>query len=261
MPSTDAPDVSPLIEARSPSVPPDRLATYRPSGGAHEDRRVPGVHRAAGLAGPGRRYAVIVLLLAGLTSLPTLAAISAGSATIGDVSAGAGGTTPFMAQPTEPPAVIVPPLKPPVGEAPLIPPRGQRADGSQHHAAPAATRPAPPVADLPPRRVTESGSAGEDGRGSGGSGSGGSGSGGSGCGGDRPPPRPPKPPKPPKPPFIPKPPRHPHMPHIPLPKPPRPVPPRVPRPPRPRHHDAGWSPWHQFRPKHAHRHLPGNGHR
>jgi hypothetical protein len=41
-----------------------------------------GTHRAAGLAGGGRRYALIVAALVTLASLPTLAAITAGSATL-----------------------------------------------------------------------------------------------------------------------------------------------------------------------------------
>src|SRR3954463_6879416 len=42
-------------------------------------RRLDGVYRADGFSGPTRRYVLIVALLVGLASLPTLAAITAGS--------------------------------------------------------------------------------------------------------------------------------------------------------------------------------------
>jgi hypothetical protein len=79
--------------------------------------RAPWRHRAAGLAGPGRRYALIVLLLVALASLPTLAAISAGSATL-ETSAAGPGTTPFIVQPPGVRVVVVPPpAGPPLASA------------------------------------------------------------------------------------------------------------------------------------------------
>jgi hypothetical protein len=56
---------------------------------------------------PAHRWAATVVLLVALASLPTLAAVSAGSATLGE-TAGPDGTTPFIAQPSGLPAVIVP---------------------------------------------------------------------------------------------------------------------------------------------------------
>ena len=40
-------------------------------------KRVNGVYRADGFSGPTRRYVLVVALLVGLASLPTLAAITA----------------------------------------------------------------------------------------------------------------------------------------------------------------------------------------
>jgi hypothetical protein len=101
----------PVAQERVPPLPTSRWAggahvDPRSAGGAHVDRRVAGAHRAAGLAGPPNRYALIVILLASLTSLPTLAAIRAGAASLADD--GADGTTPFIAQPPDELAVIVP---------------------------------------------------------------------------------------------------------------------------------------------------------
>lgn len=85
------------------------LVRHRRSGGTHvAERRVAGLHRAAGLAGPTRRYTVIVVMLATMSSLPIIAAISAGSANVGE-SVDAGGTTPFIAPPSEGPVVVPPP--------------------------------------------------------------------------------------------------------------------------------------------------------
>jgi hypothetical protein len=77
---------------------------------------VAGLHRAEGLSGPTRRYAIIVALLVALASLPTVAAISAGSATLGAGMTG-GGTTPFIVQPPDVPIVVVPPAAAPPGVA------------------------------------------------------------------------------------------------------------------------------------------------
>jgi hypothetical protein len=99
--------------------------------GAH--RGVAGRHRAQGLSGPARRYALIVLTLALTSSLPILAAFGSGS--VGDPSYSettiAGGTTPFIPPPSVGPVVVVPlqpggatgvdvPVPPPA--APLPPP-------------------------------------------------------------------------------------------------------------------------------------------
>ncbi|GAA4144250.1 hypothetical protein GCM10022251_03510 [Phytohabitans flavus] len=97
------------------------LVRHRRAGGTHvADRRVAGVHRAAGLAGPTRRYTVIVVMLATMSSLPIIAAISTGSANVGDSVDASGGTTPFIPPPSEGP-VVVPPLPPPAltAEVPL----------------------------------------------------------------------------------------------------------------------------------------------
>ncbi|MEO3927314.1 hypothetical protein ABGB07_26105 [Micromonosporaceae bacterium B7E4] len=78
---------------------PALLARHRRSGGAHVGyRRVTGVHRAEGLAGPARRYLFTVALLAGTSSLPILAAIGSGSATVSD------GMRPADATPFVPPS-------------------------------------------------------------------------------------------------------------------------------------------------------------
>ncbi|GIF75386.1 hypothetical protein [Asanoa siamensis] len=78
-----------------------------------------GRHRAAGLSGPARRYAVIVLALAVTSSLPVLAAIGPGADSIGTVVAGhdLGATTPFIAPPSPDPVVVIP-LRPGVVEQP-----------------------------------------------------------------------------------------------------------------------------------------------
>lgn len=97
------------------------LARHRASGGAHAaERRVAGIHRAEGLAGTPRRYVVIVAFLVAMASLPTLAAISAGSATLADDDAGR--TTPFIAQQAEVPVVIVPVTQLPIGPQPTLVP-------------------------------------------------------------------------------------------------------------------------------------------
>ncbi|MDW5327760.1 hypothetical protein [Plantactinospora sp. KLBMP9567] len=75
------------------------LARHRRSGGAHVGyRRVTGVHRAEGLGRPARRYLFTVALLAGTSSLPILAAIGSGSATVSD------GMRPADATPFAPPS-------------------------------------------------------------------------------------------------------------------------------------------------------------
>ena len=74
-------------------------------------KRLNGVYRAdAGFSGPTRRYVLIVALLVGLASLPTLAAITAGSDEL------AGGRTDTMDVPFLPPASPGP-VRPPAGDA------------------------------------------------------------------------------------------------------------------------------------------------
>lgn len=110
-----------MPESRDSLVPlPSR---HRRAGGVHvADRRVAGLHRAAGLTGPTTRYTVIVVMLATMSSLPIIAAISAGSASVGD-SVDASGTTPFIPPPSEGP-VVVPPLLPPALPAEVPVPAG-----------------------------------------------------------------------------------------------------------------------------------------
>jgi hypothetical protein len=71
-------------------------------------KRLNGVYRADGFSGPTRRYVLIVALLVGLASLPTLAAITAGTDELD------GGTTgamdvPFLPPPSSGPVVPVRP--------------------------------------------------------------------------------------------------------------------------------------------------------
>jgi len=85
-------------------------------------KRLNGVYRAdSGFSGPTRRYALIVALLVGLASVPTLAAITAGSSEI------AGGGTDTMDIPLLPPASPGPIQSPPdarVGASPFTLPPG-----------------------------------------------------------------------------------------------------------------------------------------
>jgi len=99
-----------------------------------------GRHRATGLSGPTRRYAVIVLLLAVTSSLPILAAIGPGAGSVGDALAGddLGDTTPFIPPPSPGPVVVIP-IRP---ELPDRPPP------------PLATLPAPAGTVTPPRQPT-----------------------------------------------------------------------------------------------------------
>jgi hypothetical protein len=125
--------------------------------------------RDTGAADPTQRWTVTVMLLVALASLPTLAAVSAGSATLGK-TADPDGTTPFIAQPSDAPVVIVPeppaelPPPPPVIVPPPPPPRQRppayrhRPESAEVHraAGPRAPRSRPPVvrpsgAHRPPR--------------------------------------------------------------------------------------------------------------
>ncbi|MEH0938464.1 hypothetical protein V6U80_25240, partial [Micromonospora sp. CPCC 205543] len=93
-------------------------------------RRIVGVHRAPGSGRPGRGYLFTVALLAGTASMPILAAISTGSATVGS-SALPDGRTPFLPTPSVGPVVIP------------VPATGQPALPR-----PAPTAPAPATPDL-----------------------------------------------------------------------------------------------------------------
>ncbi len=115
--------------------------------GAH--RGVVGRHRAQGLSGPARRYALIVLTLALTSSLPILAAFGSGS--VGDPSYSettiAGGTTPFIPPPSVGPVVVVP-LQPGGAagvDVPVTPPEAVPVEPLS--AVPAVP---PPAAPLPP---------------------------------------------------------------------------------------------------------------
>ncbi|MET8066980.1 hypothetical protein [Micromonospora sp. NPDC005313] len=68
-------------------------------------RPIVGVHRAPGTGGPRRGYLLTVALLAGTASMPILAAISTGSATVGN-SALPDTSTPFLPTPSIGPVVI-----------------------------------------------------------------------------------------------------------------------------------------------------------
>lgn len=133
---------------------PSLLARHRRLGGVHAGcRRVTGVHRAEGLAGPTGRYLFIVALLAGMASLPIVAALSAGSATVGGTAL-PGGTTPFIGSPSDGPVVVVP--LPPTALAPDEPPLVGVIDplampGNRHDA---ARTPDPPP-DRPRSRTSD----------------------------------------------------------------------------------------------------------
>jgi hypothetical protein len=88
-----------------------------PAGGA---QRKGGAQRA-GLAGPGRGYALIVASLVGLASVPTLVVVTAGSVS---VSRGAGTPEPFVIG-VLPPSVLVIPVPP----RPVAPQAGRSVPG------------------------------------------------------------------------------------------------------------------------------------
>lgn len=108
-------------------------------------RPVIGAHRADGLGRPGRGYLFTVALLAGTASMPILAAISAGSATVGRTAL-PDTSTPFIPTPSVGPVVIQA-----TGQPALIPGRPvptMPAPAGVH--APGADGPAIPGAAVPP---------------------------------------------------------------------------------------------------------------
>jgi hypothetical protein len=117
-------------------------------------KRLNGVYRDDGFSGPTRRYVLIVALLVGLASLPTLAAITAGSNELD------GGTTgamdvPFLPPPSSLPGTPPAPSRspsasppaggPPAGDAPEGPAVG--GDVVQGHAGERASKPGPSEPD------------------------------------------------------------------------------------------------------------------
>jgi len=71
-------------------------------------KRLNGVYRADGFSGPTRRYVLVVALLVGLASLPTLAAITAGTNELDHGTTGAM-DVPFLPPPSSGPVVPVQP--------------------------------------------------------------------------------------------------------------------------------------------------------
>ncbi|NED54473.1 hypothetical protein G3I24_26690, partial [Micromonospora aurantiaca] len=123
-------------------------------------RRVVGAHRAPGTGGPSRGYLLTVALLAGTASMPILAAISTGSASVGN-SALPDTSTPFLPTPSVGPVVIpmprgtqapapstptpavdvtsVPPARPVLPAAPVLPDDSDL--GARHRSRPVAAPP------------------------------------------------------------------------------------------------------------------------
>ncbi|MEU8259567.1 hypothetical protein AB0C02_02940 [Micromonospora sp. NPDC048999] len=138
-----------------------------------------GTHRAPASGGPSRGYLLTVALLAGTASMPILAAISAGSATMGN-SAPPDASTRFIPTPSVGPVVLPlpdgtqPPALPsrtpattdPPGPAlaPAVPALPDDWDlGSHRRSRPAVSaptinpvRPTPPASPSPPRPPTPS---------------------------------------------------------------------------------------------------------
>jgi hypothetical protein len=100
-------------------------------------KRLDGVYRAEGFSGPTRRYVLIVALLVGLASLPTLAAITAGSNELDE------GTTGAMDVPFLPPASSGPVL--PAIPVPVLPAPSTRPGSAGKHQSrsPRSSRTAP----------------------------------------------------------------------------------------------------------------------
>ncbi|MEV6814458.1 hypothetical protein AB0M52_20370, partial [Micromonospora sp. NPDC051296] len=133
------------------------LARHRASGGY---RPVVGAHRAVRTTGPSRGYLLTVALLAGTASMPVLAAISTGSATVGSTAL-PDSSTPFIPTPSVGPVVIPPP---PTGTpaatptalpsiAPAVPPVHPVVERSALMPAVAPADPAPGRRPAPPPTV------------------------------------------------------------------------------------------------------------
>ncbi|MFI6821206.1 hypothetical protein ACIBJE_09645 [Micromonospora sp. NPDC050187] len=143
-------------DGSGPSLPGRRRATGevhgRAPGSVSGYRRVVGAHRAPGFPGPTRGYLFTVALLAGTASMPILAAISAGSATVGGTSL-PNADTPFLPTPSRGPVVIGPPrpaspavaapIHSPVGGTPSTVPVGGVPPSAHQRTAPPARPPAP----------------------------------------------------------------------------------------------------------------------
>ncbi|MGW5671800.1 hypothetical protein ACWEVO_28265, partial [Micromonospora sp. NPDC003776] len=119
------------------------LGSHRAAPGAAY-RRVIGAHRAAGAGGPSRGYLFTVALLAGTASMPILAAISAGSATVGNSALPDTGT-PFIPTPSVGPVVV--PL--PSGSQPAVRPTRTPATNPTATSLPAAAPLVPAAPALP----------------------------------------------------------------------------------------------------------------
>lgn len=170
----------PLIAALSPVTVPDDeeygvsqsgegpaaplLGRHRAAGGY---RRVVGAHRAPGFAAHGRGYLFTVALLAGTASMPILAAVSAGSATVGSTAL-PDSSTPFIPTPSVGPVVVPLPVTgrpavipstrpgmvvaPSTGpSAPGLAPRAPAPPADPDRSGPDAIRHPPPPAPIPRR--------------------------------------------------------------------------------------------------------------
>lgn len=102
-------------------------------------KRLDGVYRADGFSGPTRRYVLIVAMLVGLASLPTLAAITAGSNQLNDGTTGAM-DVPFLPPPSAGP--VRPPSSAPA-DPPTTSPSADPADRVRGQAEPQRTKPRP----------------------------------------------------------------------------------------------------------------------
>ncbi|MGW1056470.1 hypothetical protein [Micromonospora rubida] len=144
-----------------PAVP--LLGRHRAAGGY---RRVVGAHRAPGSAAHGRGYLFTVALLAGTASMPILAAVSAGSATVGSTALPDSGT-PFIPTPSVGPVVVPLPgtgrpgaipsarlglvVVPSTGPSgPGLAPQGPAPPADPDRSGPDAVRDPPPPAPIPP---------------------------------------------------------------------------------------------------------------
>ncbi|WP_433346092.1 hypothetical protein [Micromonospora sp. CA-111912] len=139
------------------------LGRHRAAGGY---RRVVGAHRAPGYAAHGRGYLFTVALLAGTASMPILAAVSAGSATVGSTAL-PDSSTPFIPTPSVGPVVVplpgtgrpgvIPSARPGMVVAPStgpsgpgLAPRAPAPPADPDPSGPDAIRHPPPPAPIPP---------------------------------------------------------------------------------------------------------------